>query len=317
MAPVVAHTCVGGSGTDTFGHGTNVAGVAAALNNSVQGVGVAHGVSLWSAKIGNTAPNAAGMACGVQYGRNNGVSAINISAAVSPSTAVTDQINAASYQNGIVVVASVGNGYGAPTIYPASLAAVVGVGAVDINNTYANFSNTGSGVDLVAPGVNVPTTCLGGGFPCNVSGTSFAAAHVSATAALLKAYNPAWNRVEIIRRINATLTDLGPFGWDPQYGYGLLNVGAAVIAPPALNSTIDGPSTVRVNTCGTWHAVVSGGATPYSYEWSRDYTVVSQYDQVTLCFWGGTAGTYFTLYLRVLDASGQLSTNSMFVNVTN
>ena len=69
-----------------------MAGVAAALDNTIQIVGVAPDVSLWTSKDGNATPNPAFTACGIQFGRTNNVDVINISSSFPPYTAVTDQI---------------------------------------------------------------------------------------------------------------------------------------------------------------------------------------------------------------------------------
>jgi subtilisin family serine protease len=187
-------------------------------------------------------------------------------------TALTDQINAAYYQNKIIMVAAAGNGFGAPVLWPARLDAVIAVSATDFNNSLASFSNTGLEVELTAPGEGIVTTCLGGGV-CSVDGTSFAAPHVAAAAALLRGYNSRWSNVEVRRRLAVGATDLGAAGRDTHFGYGLLNTLASVTAPAAIAPAagILGPSSVKPNVTCMWSATASGGVPPYTYKWLVNY----------------------------------------------
>ncbi|HUF29777.1 MAG TPA: S8 family serine peptidase [Gemmatimonadaceae bacterium] len=312
LAPAVVQSCESPptDGLDVDGHGTNVSGVAAAVNNDIQIVGVAHGVSLWTSKDGNASPNPDYTACGIQFGRVNGVHAINISSSFPPHTAVTDQINAAYHQNGIVIVVSAGNTNGGAVTYPATLDAAIAVSATDINNNFASFSAMGSKVELAAPGAGITTTCLGG-ITCSVNGTSFSAPHVAAAAALLKAYNSRWSNVEIRRRLGAGATDLGAAGRDAQFGYGLLNITGAIAAdppasPPPLSVSIDGPTQIQPGATCTWYAAVGNGTPPYSYQWTAsqmappsgtDYYFTASKD-------AGSFATSWPLKVVVTDAVG-------------
>jgi len=306
LAPAVIQACDGTNGRDQAGHGTMVAGIAAALNNDIQIVGVAHGIALWTSKDGDAVPNSALTACGVQFGRINNVHAINISTGYdSPNTTLTDEINGA-YDEGIVIVASAGNTNGGAVKYPASLGSVIAVSATDTNNNFASFSAAGSKVEVTAPGTTVTntrgvtTTCLGG-VTCAVQGTSFSAPHVAAAAALLKAYNPSWSNTEIRRRLGAGATDLGPAGRDAQFGYGLLNIVGAITAPPPPpppTVSIGGPTSVRPNTQCLWEASVSG-MPPFTYYWTKDGGFVSSQSTVTTSF--AVSGI---LSVQVWDANG-------------
>lgn len=316
LAPAVIQTCMPfpDNGVDIDGHGTAVAGVAAAVNNSIQIIGVAHGVSLWSSKDGNTVPSPDRTACGVQFGRVNGVHAINISTGYSNShTALTDQINGAYYQDNIVVVVSAGNTGGGAVTYPATLDAAIAVSATDTNNAFGSFSSQGTKVEITAPGTTVTnvrgliSTCLGGTSSSNcgfmVQGTSFSAPHVAAAAAVLKTYNSSWTAAEIRGRLTTTATDLGPAGRDNQFGYGLLNVFAAIGAPPppAPTVTISGPTTVKPNDTCLWQASVTGSP-PFSYYWTKDGGFIGSASEVTTSF--GQSGT---LSVQVWDAYGTAS----------
>jgi hypothetical protein len=276
LAPAVVQTCMPlpNDGTDQYGHGTETAGIEAAVNNTIQVVGVAYGVALWSSQVGNQTPDPGYAACAVQFGRTNQVDVMNMSFGVPPYTALTDQINAAYNQDGIFMVASAGNNYGGSVTYPANLDAVVAVSATDTNNAFASFSSAGPEVELTGPGTTVTgvrgltTTCLGGS-TCLVEGTSFSAPAVAAAAAILKAYNASWTNVDIRNRLTETATDLGAAGRDAQFGFGLLNIPLA-IGYQAPSVVVSGPTTANEYSDVTVTATVSGGVSPYSYAWTID-----------------------------------------------
>lgn len=223
---------------DVRGHGTAVAGVAAAVNNTLDVVGVAPGVSLWSANVFDATGFSvlpSEVACALDVARLNGVFAVNMSFFLSASTTVTDAIVGA-YDDGIYLVAAAGNnGQLSGFIpYPASLAEVVAVAALDSLNVRAYYSSYGSKIELSAPAEIATTTTLpnasacpstGGGTIGLCNGTSIAAPHVAAAAAILKAYNPNWTNVFIRDRLNCAAQYLG----DPiYYGNGLLRINSAL-----------------------------------------------------------------------------------------
>lgn len=230
LNPSVIQACDGSDGLDQLGHGTLVSGIAAALQNGQDVVGVAHEVELWSSKIGTTAPSTNAVRCAVEFGRINNVGVMNMSLGVTPSSTLTDMINAAYNQDDIVLVASAGNTSGGAVTYPANLNTVIAVTATDINNNRANFAAIGPEIELAAPGVDIESTCLGGG-TCFDSGTSFAAPHVAGAAALLRSFNSSWSNTDIRSRLNDNAT---PLGSQNEYGHGLLNISAALGADPEI-----------------------------------------------------------------------------------
>ena len=114
---------------------------------------------------------------------------------------------------------------------------MISVGATDANNLRASFSNYGTALDLVAPGVSIYSTFLGEfGFTgyYTMSGTSMASPHVAGAAALVVASGTT-DPTAVRDRLAATATDLGAAGRDNAYGYGLVNVAAAVAVPTVFN----------------------------------------------------------------------------------
>jgi thermitase len=174
--------------SDLQGHGTHVAGSAAALTNNAKGVaGTCPGCSLYNAKVLND--TGVGLisweANGIIWAADNGAKVINMSLG-GPGTSSTEQ-DAVNYawSKGVVVVAAAGNDNTSILNYPAAYPNTIAVGATDSNDAKASFSNYGSSwVDVAAPGVNILSTTINGGYG-SFDGTSMASPHVAGEAGLL------------------------------------------------------------------------------------------------------------------------------------
>ena len=215
---------------DQNGHGTHVAGIAAA--NANNGYGIA-GVD-WKAQImpirvldayGNG--SFANVAQGIIWAADHGARVINLSLGGSQYSAVLDESVQYAVQMGVILVAATGNSGSSTVLYPAAFPGVIGVGATDQNNHLAWFSNTGDGVDVVAPGVSIYGLDVGNGFRSR-NGTSMSAPQVAGFAALLAGLPEMQYSSAVVAKIESSAKDLGPAGWDPQYGYGLIQIGPAV-----------------------------------------------------------------------------------------
>jgi subtilisin family serine protease len=217
----------GGDNTaeDRFGHGTAVAGVAAAVTGNGAGIaGACPACKLLVAKDGDEVPVDSASIRGIYWAVYNGADVVNISSgSFQASTAYKRAVNYAR-NHGALVVASAGNQATNRRTYPAAYRASVAVSATDRDGTFASFSNRGGWVDLAAPGVGIYATTLGG--YGTVDGTSFSAPETAALAGLLSAQGLSDDRVRM--RIENTATDLGPDGKDARYGHGRIDAAAAV-----------------------------------------------------------------------------------------
>ncbi len=169
---------------------------------------------------------------GIHYAVDHGAKIINMSFAGPDSSAVAAAVQYAS-ENEVLMIAASGNWRSSSPYYPASYEEVISVGAVDNEMQRANYSNYGPHLDLVAPGGSSSVQILSTGYSANegntysyMAGTSMAAPHVTGLAALLMAKGYAGkddSGEEIIRKIlRETALDLGENGWDPYYGFGLV-----------------------------------------------------------------------------------------------
>lgn len=327
LNPAVVQACDGTNGLDQLGHGTHVSGIAAAVNNTQHVIGVAHGAALWSSKVGTSAPSSAAVECAVEFGRINQTFVMSMSLSITPLTSLTDEIKGA-YADGLLLVAAAGNTNGGAVTYPATLAEVIAVAATDINNNRASFGALGPEVELAAPGVSITSTslpsgsvCTTGGLTASCSGTSMAAPHVAAAAAILKAFNATWSNVVIRDRLQKTAIDLGAAGRDNNFGFGLIDIRAALDfvpppppPPPPLNVNIQGPTTVQPFSQCLYQALVQGGTSPYNYAWQADGVPVGDNSP----FYRHPAGTNsFTLQVTVTDAAGSTGGNILEVTVSS
>jgi subtilisin family serine protease len=229
---------------DDNGHGTEVTGVVAAATNNRAGVAGA----TWRGRIlpikvldaQNRAVDS-DVAAGITWAVDQGADVINLSLAGPGASAVLQAaVNYATERN-VVVVAAAGNlapGQAAQPEYPAACDGVIAVGATDRSNNLASFSNTGSWVDLVAPGVDVFTAAPRTGTRpyVSVSGTSFASPLVAGAALLLRSADPAASAATIGDRLRSSARDLGPAGFDAKFGAGLLDVAGALRLGPVAGS---------------------------------------------------------------------------------
>jgi len=216
---------------DENGHGTHVAGIAAAATNNGAGIaGVSWGAAIMPLRVLDAYGNGsyANTAEAIRYAVDHGARVINMSiGGVKYSEVLESAVNYAS-SLGVIMVAATGNSGGSTVLYPAAFAPVIAVGATDSANQRASFSNTGNAIDVMAPGVSIFSTYPGNQYGYK-SGTSMATPMVSGFAALLASLPGMNTSMKIIGVIQTTALDLGSAGWDTYYGHGLIQIGPGIM----------------------------------------------------------------------------------------
>ena len=292
---------------DGFGHGTHCAGIIdAQVNNGTGIAGLAGysalnaagqsgalpigihalGLSSNSVKImpvkvldSNGSGTDASVANGVIWAADHGAKVISISLGGPDSSSTMSNACNYAWNKGCVLIAASGNDGVSTKFYPAACSNVISVGATDSSDSLASFSNWGSWVDIAAPGDTIlstlPTYQVQPGWPLNygyMSGTSMAAPHVAAEAAMLFAQNPGLSNAQVVSIITANVDIYHPFsGHTLAPGAGRMNLyralQAAGASAPVVPSVPDAPKGLTATTTiGTvkllWNTV--NGAASYN-----------------------------------------------------
>lgn len=312
---------------DITGHGTKVAGVAAAIGNNALGVtGGAWNAKIMPMRISSSTGNItyySTVANALTWAADRGARVANISFIVSHVAAVQ---TAAQYMRskGGVVVSSAGN-TSAYTAH-ANTSAIITVAATDSSDVRASWSAYGPIVDVAAPGVGIRTTAMGGTYGA-YNGTSFSSPLTASVVALMLSANPALQPSQVDSILTSTADDKGTAGRDDYYGYGRINAARAVAAAKAMvtsdttapvvsatvpSTTVKGIITVsatatdnigvtRVELYAGGVLVASDTASPYSFSWDSR----SRADGAT------------SLVVKAYDAAGNVGSKTLSVTVAN
>jgi Subtilase family len=230
-AIVDSFDAVGTAATGVDPHGTAIAGIIAA-NEILRGV--APDARLLNVRaFAPSGPERASAATtfdllrGIDWALARRARVLNMSF-TGPRDALLERGIVAAGDRGAIIVAAAGNaGANAPAAYPAAYAPVIAVTATDFADRRYRLANQGRYIALAAPGVDIVAPS-GDHAHQMLSGTSFAAAHVSGIIALMIERDPALTADAARRALTATADDLGPPGPDDQYGAGRANAFAAV-----------------------------------------------------------------------------------------
>jgi serine protease len=260
---IVRGRCTDPHPLDRNGHGTFVAAeLAEATNNRHDLAGLAYRAWIMPVRVlnANGDGGSSSVAAGIRYAVTHGAQVINLSLQFSEGLSASDiptVMSALQYANAhdVVVVAAAGNDASKTVAYPARARTVISVGATTRDRCLANYSDSGQGLDLVAPGGGRDAglkdpNCHPGrrlpniyqldfrhvgqtrsfGYPTDWLGTSMAAPEASAAAAMVIAGGAIGRHPKpsaILARLEQTATPLGGSAPNADYGYGLLNLGAA------------------------------------------------------------------------------------------
>lgn len=315
--------------SDVHGHGTAVAGAAAATTNNGLGVAsVAGQASLMPVRIADANAYAywSTVAQGLTWAADHGADVANISYnGVSGSATVQNAAQYMKSKGGIVVVAA-GNSGVQENI--AAHDALISVSATDTNDVKTSWSSYGGYVDLAAPGTGIYTTDRGGGYQI-AQGTSLASPVVAGVVGLMMAANPTLGPTDIEALLFSTANDLGASGFDTYYGHGRVNAAAAVAAAlaaqaqdmtaPSVNvvaplagasvsglvavdvAASDNVGVVRVDLVVNGSQLASDTSAPFGFSW--DTTQATD----------GPASVQVYAY----DAAGNVASTSVDVTVAN
>ncbi|HJQ07351.1 MAG TPA: S8 family serine peptidase [Nocardioides sp.] len=266
--------------SDTYGHGTEVAGVAVAGSNNGQGVAAyCWRCRLMPIKVYTSAgAYSSDIASGMVWAVDHGARVLNVSmAGTTPSSVLSSAVSYAT-AHGAVVVAAAGNNGNSTATYPASIPGVISVAATDQTDTPYSYSDYGSWVDVAAPGSTV-TTLPNGGYGA-VGGTSIASPAVAGIAGLLLSAKPTATPADVA---NALFTTTDPITGSKAIAYGRVNAAKAVAAlagsgttsapPPSAPAPVTAPTVsgsaqsgqTLTATSGSW----SNSPTSYAYRWQR------------------------------------------------
>lgn len=241
IAGGVSFTTYTASYQDDNGHGTHVAGIIGAKNNTIGTVGVAPDANIYAVKALDATGSGyvSDIIAGIDWSITNKMHIINLSLGLSTdSLALKDAVNRA-YNQGILVVAAAGNsgtadGAGDSINYPARYDSTIAVAATNNSDARASFSSTGNAVDVAAPGESILSTYIGNQY-VYMSGTSMAAPYVAGNLALLKQTYPTLTASELRTKLERNVVDLGVVGKDPYFGLGLIQ--APIVTAPAALTT--------------------------------------------------------------------------------
>jgi len=213
------------------GHGTAVASMI--IGNGTLTPGVAPGAEILSVRIANDNGQSDSfmLARGIVAAVDSGASIINISmGSIGDSALVRNAIEYAK-AGGALIVAAAGNNGTDQVSYPAANDGVIAVGAVDALGNHLDFSNSGSAVDIAAPGFGVNAAWTGDQAAA-VTGTSFSSPIVAGAIAAIMTQGGGrkLTATQAYQLLSSYLNDGGSAGRDPALGGGMPDIGRVLNA---------------------------------------------------------------------------------------
>lgn len=217
--------------TDIHGHGTAVASIISGDHPSLKGV--SPGAEIISVPVADSSGNSNSflLAEGITAAVDKGADIINVSMGSYGDSIIVQEAVAYAIENGIAVVASVGNEGFNQAAYPAGNQGVISVGSIDATGYHMSFSNLSDGLSVTAPGYGVTAAWPGGhnDSAISFSGTSASAPFVSgAIAAVMSQSDVPLTAMQAWDIVQNYTNESGAPGADSYYGEGLLNIGQAI-----------------------------------------------------------------------------------------
>ena len=335
---------------DDEGHGTHVTGtIAQTTNNGIGVAGVAFNCSIMPVKVLDKYGSGtyADVADGIIWAANNGAQVISMSLGGPASITLENAVKYA-YEVGVTIVCASGNDGSATTVsYPAAYDLYcIAVGATRYDEEVTYYSNGGPSLDLTAPGgqlyIEDTETMLdqnNDGYWDGVlqqthdgsdytnfgyyfyQGTSMATPHVSGVAALLISKEVATTPDEVREALQSTAEDKGPIGWDPEYGWGIVDAYAALqfeLGPKSPVADAGPDQTLSDADDNKVEEVTLNGSDSYdpdgsivAYEWREGDTVLGTAEVITYNF---TVGTY-DVTLTVTDDDNLTDSDESIITV--
>ncbi|BCG65149.1 MAG: thermitase [Methyloprofundus sp.] len=287
---------------DIYGHGTAVAGTAAAASNNALGIAsVTWNAKIMPIRITNRTDGYAywsDIARGLTWAADNGADVANISYGVSNSSTVSSAAQYMRNKNGVVVVAAGNDGIDTGYSDNPYMITVAATNSSDVKTSYSNYGNF---LDVAAPGDYILTTNRSGGYN-SWRGTSFASPATAGVVALIMAANPNLTPDEVEAVLENSADDLvSGSDWHIYYGHGRVNAAAAVamaidttvadteqpsvtIFSPTANSEASASILVEVNATdntgvnsvslyANGQHIASDNTAPYQFSWDSTTTL--------------------------------------------
>lgn len=228
---------------DVNGHGTHCAGIAAAAQNQLGISGIAPQARIMPVRAGFHTPLGGALHTSfiiqaLTYATLNGADIISMSFGNTWSNDLQPELEFAVSMGAIPIAASGNFGSTLPS-YPAASPSVISVGAIDYNNERAFFSNYGTLVDIMAPGLSIMSTWPGNNYQ-TASGTSMACPLVAGMVALTRKDNPNWTVGDVRAVLQNNSVDMGRPDWDEQTTFG------RAYAPSLIQGQAPSPGTANI-----------------------------------------------------------------------
>ena len=320
---------------DETGHGTHVSGIIAAKANNGLGIaGIAPACRLMPLRAGFKFGGGEylqndDLAAAIVYAADNGARVINMSWGDTVNAFVIEAALAYAYARGCVLVGAAGNSGSQGSYYPAGLKTVISVAGLGQEKQLYSDSNFGATVDIAAPGEEIPSTDIDGGYQ-NRSGTSMAAAHVSGIAGLIIAANPNYSNTAVQETLIATAE---PLFINSLVGAGSLDAYAVLTTSTTVIAEIDAYQiTSEVDGTGNIEIFGSAGGSGFIEYW-LEYGVgevpdlwlplgpVQTEPKFNVCLhkWDTSdlAENRYTLRLSVKTADGEIKRDRVVVDVSH